>query len=81
MIKAKGKLNGKEAIFIGLSYGNLNKFRDGPLDSFITIHGSEIGIDHDILIFSGRNEEDMAEFLSAGFVPNTIVTISSRSKN
>lgn len=72
MLKAIGRLNNKSTVFIGLSYGNLDKFRDQPGDTYIKIRGEQLGIDHDILIFSGRTEEELAEMLSQG-APFTII--------
>ena len=84
MIKVTGKgPNGKDTLFVGLSFGNLDKFRQGPLDSFITISGAELGLSHDVLIFSGRTEAEMAELLVEllGVGPGTKVHVSDRSKN
>ena len=64
MLKAIGKLNGQSTVFIGLSYGNLDKFRDQPGDTYIKIQGEQLGIDHDILIFSGRTEDDLVELFA-----------------
>ena len=70
MIKATGKgPNGRDTLFIGLSIGNLDKFRAGPLDSHIRIDGRELGLSHDVLIFSGRTEAEMADLLANGFGP------------
>lgn len=82
MIKATGKgPTGHDTLFVGLSFGNLDKFRAGPLDSHITISGKEMGLPFDVMIFSGRTEAEMAEMLSHGFGPNTKVHVSGRSKN
>jgi hypothetical protein len=82
MIKATGEgPNGRKMLFIGLSFGNLDKFRDSPLDTHILIDGRELGLPHDVLIFSGRSEAEMAEIISHGFGPNTKVNINNRSKN
>jgi hypothetical protein len=82
MIKATGKgPNGRDTLFIGLSFGNLDKFRAGPLDSHIRIDGRELGLSHDVMIFSGRTEAEMADLLANGFGPDTKVHVSDRSKN
>lgn len=82
MIKATGKgPNGRDTLFVGLSFGNLDKFRAGPLDSHITIHGAELGLPFDVMIFSGRTEAEMADLLANGFGPDTKVHVSDRSKN
>ena len=82
MIKATGKgPTGNDTLFVGLSHGNLDKFRDQPLDTYILISGTDVGLPFDVMIFSGKTEADMAEFMSEGFGPNTQVTVSKRSKN
>ena len=82
MIKATGKgPTGNDTLFIGLSFGNLDKFRAGPLDSHITIKGAELGLPFDVMIFSGRTEAEMADLLAQGFGPDTKVHISDRSKS
>jgi hypothetical protein len=81
MLKAKGTLNGKETVFIGLSFGNLEKFRQGPLDSFIKIDGAEWGLPCDLLIFSGRNEAEMADMVAQGLTPDAKVIISDKLKS
>ena len=82
MIKATGKgPNGRDTLFVGLSFGNLDKFRAAPLDSHIRIDGSQLGLAVDVLIFSGRTEAEMTELLAHGFGPDTKVNISDRSKN
>lgn len=65
MIKfTAGALNGRTLVGLGLSFGNLAKFRDYPMDTFIMVKGEEIGIQVDIMIFSGETEEDMKDKLS-----------------
>lgn len=82
MIKATGKgPSGRDTLFVGLSFGNLDKFRAAPLDSYILIDGREVGLSHDVMIFSGKSEADMADMMAEGFGPDTKVTISPRSKN
>ena len=62
MIRAIGTdADGKRVVMLGLSFGNLDKFRAEPGDTFIRIKGSEIGVDHDIIIFSCRTEDEGAE--------------------
>jgi hypothetical protein len=82
VIKATGKgRTGKDTLFVGLSFGNLDKFRAGPLDTFIEIKGSEVGIPFDVLIFSGETEAQMADLLAKGIGSGTKVYVSPRSKN
>lgn len=65
MIKALVKGSGKRGvIMLGLSYGNLDKLRAEPLDTFIKIEGAQFGMPHDIIIFSGKTEADMEKMLT-----------------
>ena len=70
MIKAKGlSATGRETVLIGLSYGNLERFRKQPMDTFIRIEGAEMELPFDILIFSGRTEAEMADWLTRALMP------------
>lgn len=82
MIKATGKgKDGRNTLYVGLSFGNLDRFRAEPLDTFIKIDGRELGLPFDVMIFSGETEAQMAELMAGGFGPDTKVNISPRSKN
>lgn len=76
MVKAKGTIGGKQVVILGLSFGNLDRFKAEPGDTFIRIRGEEIGIPHDILVISGETEKDIAEMLSAGFDEDTKVHLT-----
>ena len=56
--------NGRTTLMIGLSFGNLDKFRTQPLDTFIPIDGTSLGLPIDILLFSGETEGDLERFLN-----------------
>jgi hypothetical protein len=81
MIKARGRIKGRDTLVIGLSFGNLDRFRAEPLDTFITIDGREVGTPFDVLIFSGETEAQMADMMAQGFGPNTKVHVSERAKS
>jgi hypothetical protein len=82
MIKATGQApDGRKVLFVGLSYGNLDKFRAAPSDTYIRIDGRELNLPIDVLIFSGRTEAELTELLATGFGPDTKVQVSKRSKN
>jgi hypothetical protein len=75
MIKAtvltqEGKLS---LLMLGLSFGNLYKFLKQPGDTYIKINGKDIGIDFDVLLFSGETEEKMAETMKQFIGPDTKV--------
>jgi len=71
--------NGRKMLLIGLSFGNLDRFREQPGDTFIKIDGSEIGLPIDVMIFSGETEADLAALVPVG--PETKVNISDRLKS
>lgn len=81
MIKATGEFQGRKTLFVGLSFGNLDRFRAAPLDTFIKIEGQETGLPFDVMIFSGRTEAEMADLMAQGFGPDTKVHVTDRSKN
>jgi len=64
MIKVRGTLNGKDTVILGLSFGNLRRFKAQPLDTHIHIPGEELGLTHDILIFSGKTEDALMKFVT-----------------
>ena len=80
MIKAKGELDGRPTYWIGLSFGNLDKFKQEPLDTYIMIRREESGLDHDIMIFSGRTEREMIDLVGSGMGPATVVTSTPKAR-
>ena len=50
-------------MMLGLSFRNLNEFREHPLDTFIPIKGAQFGLPFDVIIFSGETEADMEEMV------------------
>lgn len=79
MIKATATgPNGRTILMIGLSFGNLDKFRADPGDTFIRIDGREIDLPIDVIIFSGETEAHCAELIPIG--PGTKVNVSDRLK-
>jgi hypothetical protein len=80
MIKARGTSNGRDTVFIGLSFGNLDRFRAQPMDTFIKIDGSEMDLPYDIMIFSGETETQMGDWMTESLSPGAVVHISKRSK-
>ena len=61
MIKATGKLDDRPTLFIGLSFGNLDRFRAAPRSTYIKINKDQMNTSHDVIIFSGETEDDMAK--------------------
>lgn len=80
MIKATAKgADGRDLLVIGLSFGNLDRFREQPGDTFIRIDGKEIGLPVDVVIFSGETEAKLSEYIPIG--PGTKVNVSDRLKS
>jgi hypothetical protein len=71
MIKATTIRDGRRLLVIGLSFGNLDRFRREPRDTYIKINGEEMGLPIDVLLFSGETEEAMAKLMPIG--PDTKV--------
>lgn len=72
MIKATAIVGDRTMLMIGLSFGNLDKFRAEPLDTFIKIDGKQLGLPIDVLIFSGETEAAMQKLIPIG--PDTKLT-------
>lgn len=67
MIKAMATApDGKRVFIIGLSFGNLDKFRAAPGDTYIRIRGEEVGLPVDVMIISGETEAHLAQTLRIG---------------
>ena len=82
MIKATATgPDGRELLMIGLSFGNLDKFRAKPGDTFIRIDGEEMGLPLDVLIFSGTTEAHMQEMMGRMIGPETLVHVDERLKS
>jgi hypothetical protein len=82
MIKASAKgRDGRAILVIGLSFGNLDKFRAEPGETYIKIDGREMGMSSDVMIFSGATEADCAETIKGFVGPKTKTTVSGRLKN
>lgn len=60
MIKAVSTINGRKTVILGLSFENLDRFREQPGDTFIYIKGEKLGLAFDLMIFSGVTEEEMS---------------------
>lgn len=75
--------NGRALLVLGLSYANLDHLRSGPGDAFIRVDGSRLGLDVDVMIFSGATEADMANTVirADGIGPDTKVTIDPKLKS
>lgn len=73
--------DGKSLLIIGLSFGNLDRFRAEPGDTFIKISGKEMGLPIDVLILSGETEAHLAETMKSGIGPDTEVHIDPRLKS
>lgn len=82
MIKATGVgPNGRPLLVIGLSWGNLDRLRAGPLDDYIPINGQEMDIPFDVMIISGKTEADMADLMKNALTPDAKVHVDDRLKS
>jgi hypothetical protein len=81
MIKATAVLNGRETLVIGLSFGNLDRFRAEPGDTFIKIDGAQMSLPMDVILYSGETEAHCAKLLEHAIGPNTIVHTDPRLKS
>ena len=73
-------LDGRRMLAIGLSFGNLDRFRSHPGDTYIRIDGEPMELPFDIVIFSGETEAAMADMMSEFMDENTKVHIDPRLK-
>ena len=81
MIKASAKLGDRDVLMIGLSFGNLSKFRAEPGDTFIRIDGKEMDLPLDVVIFSGETEAHLAELMKDAIGPHTKVHVDPKLKS
>ena len=81
MIKATATQGDRTVLMVGLSFGNLDKFRAEPGDTFIRIDGRAMGLPIDVLIFSGKTEADMQAMMAGGVGPDTKVHIDPKLKS
>jgi hypothetical protein len=71
--------DGRTLLLIGLSFGNLDRFRAAPGDTHIVIDGKDMGLPLDVVIFSGETEAQLADMMPLG--PATRIHIHGRLKN
>lgn len=66
------KFKAEGMVGFGLSAGNIEKLMQGMP---IKVNGKDIGIDHDVVIFYGRTEQDMVQmFKDEGFITDKTIT-------
>jgi hypothetical protein len=80
MLKAKATIGGTATYLIGLSFGNLDKFRAEPGDTYIRIPATESGLPVDILLFSGKTEAHLMDLVKDGIGVDTKLIVSDRLK-
>ncbi|HEX8827635.1 MAG TPA: hypothetical protein VF778_05940 [Xanthobacteraceae bacterium] len=82
MIKASAKgQDGRDLLVLGLTFGNLQRFREQPRDTFIKIDGKELGLAVDVVIFSCETEAKGAELMEEWIGPKTKVTVAPKLKS
>lgn len=72
--------DGSKLLMIGLSFGNLDKFRAEPGDTFVKINGKAMGLPIDVLIYSGETEAHCAKLLEGRIGPDTVMHIDPKLK-
>jgi hypothetical protein len=73
--------DGRNLLMIGLSFGNLDKFRAEPGATFIKIDGKEMGLTFDVLIFSGETEAHLHAMVAGSIGPDTKLHIDPKLKS
>lgn len=82
MIKAAvHAADGRDILVLGLSFKNLDRFREQPRDTFIRIDGKELGLTVDVMIFSCETEAAGADLLAEWISDKTKVTVSPKLKS
>jgi hypothetical protein len=81
MLKIKAELDGRTVVMLGLSFGNLDKFRAKPGDTYIRIDGKEMDLPIDIMLFSGETEMKLMEMVASFIGPDTKLNIDSKLKS
>jgi hypothetical protein len=82
MIKATTTTpEGRTRLLLGLSFGNLDKFRAEPGDTYIHIDGKEMDLPIDIVLFSGETEAHLQTMLASAITEKTVVHIDPRLKS
>lgn len=73
--------DGKAILLIGLSFNNLDEFRKHPLDTFIRIDATKLGLPLDVMLVSGQTEAALAGMIQDMIGPDTKVTTDPKLKN
>lgn len=80
MIKASATgPDGRSLLMIG--FGNLDRFRAEPGDTFIRIDGREMELPIDVLIFSGETEAHLHTLMAKAIGPLTKIHIDPKLKS
>jgi hypothetical protein len=80
MIKAKGKINGRDVLILALSHHNLERLRANGLNGYIPIAGKELGVPFDIHITAAATEKEILAALVSGVGPQTRIEVSDKAK-
>ena len=82
MIKASAtQPDGRTLLLIGLSFGNLDKFRAEVGETYIRIDGKTMDLPIDVLIFSGQTEAHMETKLAKNITSRTKIHIDPKLKS
>lgn len=81
MIKFTMTKESRKCLVIGLSFENLDKFKEQPGDTYIHVDGKEMGLPVDVVLFSGETEAKLFELVQDGIGPDTKLNISDKLKS
>lgn len=80
MIRLTGKgPAGEDTLFLGLTVSDLDKLRSMPLKGNIRLERAETGLPCDIVIFSGRTEDEMLRAIARS--PSMSLNVAKRLRN
>lgn len=65
------KPDGRQVLMLGLSFGNLDKFKAEARDTYILVDGAALSLPIDVMIFSGENEQALAAALAPNITAAT----------
>lgn len=80
MIKAKGEIDGRPVLLLGLSHRNLDILRQYGHRRAIHINKEDIDIPFDIHIIAGKDEAELGDLIAPLLTPDAKIHVSDRLK-
>lgn len=81
MMKLRGTIDGRPAIVLGLSHGNLDRLRADGLNGCIAILAEDFNVPFDIIITAAETERELFDAFQGGIGPNTELHLSKEFKS